>query len=192
MIFKETSLKDAFTVQIEKIADNRGYFATTFAIPDFESHGLNAIIKQTSSSFNNKRGTVRGMHFQVEPYAETKLVRCVKGAIYDVIVDLRPDSPTYKKWLGFELSAENMLMYYIPEGFAHGYQTLTDDAEVHYMLGQVYSPQHARGIKHDDPEIGIKWPLPLTVISDRDAGLPTLKELMEKEPAIQVCKASTK
>lgn len=192
MIFKETSLKDAFTVQIEKIADNRGYFATTFAIPDFEAHGLNAIIKQTSSSFNNKKGTVRGMHFQVDPYVETKLVRCVKGAIYDVIVDLRPDSPTYKKWLGFELSAENMLMYYIPQGFAHGYQTLTDDAEVHYMLGQVYSPQHARGIKHDDPEIGIKWPLPLTVISERDAGLPTLKELMEKEPAIRFCPAVAK
>lgn len=185
MIIKETSLKDAFTVQIEKIEDNRGYFATTFAIPDFESKGLKASIKQTSSSFNSKRGTIRGMHFQLEPYAETKLVRCVKGAIFDVIVDLRPSSPTYKQWLGFELSEENMLMYYIPEGFAHGYQTLTDNAEVAYMLGQVYSPQHARGIRHDDPEIAIKWPSPLTVISERDAALPTLKELMEKEPALR-------
>lgn len=185
MIFKETSLKDAFTVQIEKIADNRGYFATTFAIPDFEAHGLNAQIRQTSSSFNNTRGTVRGMHFQLVPYAETKLVRCVKGAIYDVIVDLRPSSPTYKKWQGFELSEENMLMYYIPEGFAHGYQTLTDNAEVSYMLGQIYSPQHARGVRHDDSEIGIKWPLPLTVISERDAALPSLKELMEKEAAMR-------
>lgn len=185
MIFKETSLKDAFTVQIEKIEDNRGYFATTFAIPDFEAHGLNAVIRQTSSSFNKLKGTVRGMHFQLPPYAETKLVRCVKGAIYDVIVDLRPNSPTFKKWQGFELSEENQLMYYIPEGFAHGYQTLTDNAEVHYMLGQVYSPQHARGVRHDDAEIGIKWPLSITEISARDAGLPGLKELMEAEAVMR-------
>ena len=181
MIFKETSLKDAFTVQIEKIEDNRGYFATTFAIPDFEAHGLNAQIRQTSSSFNKAKGTVRGMHFQIAPYAETKLVRCIKGAIYDVIVDLRQNSPTYMKWQGFELSEENMLMYYIPEGFAHGYQTLTDNAEVSYMLGQIYSPQHARGVRHDDPEISIKWPLALSSISERDAALPTLKEWIEKE-----------
>jgi dTDP-4-dehydrorhamnose 3,5-epimerase len=181
MIFKETSLKDAFTVQIEKIEDNRGYFATTFAVPDFEAHGLKAVIRQTSSSFNKLKGTVRGMHFQLPPYAETKLVRCMHGAIYDVIVDLRPDSPTFKKWQGFELSAENMLMYYIPEGFAHGYQALTDNAEVSYMLGQIYSPQHARGLRHDDSEIGIKWPLPVTVLSKRDEALPGLKELMESE-----------
>lgn len=181
MIFKETSLKDAFTIQIEKIEDNRGYFATTFAIPDFEALGLNAQIKQTSSSFNNTKGTIRGMHFQLPPYAETKLVRCVHGAIYDVIVDLRPDSPTFKKWQGFELSQDNMLMYYIPEGFAHGYQTLTDNAEVAYMLGQVYSPQHARGIRYNDSEIGIQWPIPLAEISLRDEKLPTLKELMEAE-----------
>jgi len=181
MIFKETSLKDAYTVQIEKIEDNRGYFATTFAIPDFEAHGLNGKILQTSSSFNKLKGTVRGMHFQLPPYAETKLVRCMAGSIYDVIVDLRPDSPTFKKWQGFELSADNMLMYFIPEGFAHGYQTLTDNAEVSYMLGQVYSPQHARGLRHDDPEIGIKWPLPIDVLSKRDEALPGLKELMEAE-----------
>jgi dTDP-4-dehydrorhamnose 3,5-epimerase len=185
MIFKETSLNDAFTVQIEKIEDNRGYFATTFAVPDFEAHGLNAVIRQTSSSFNKLQGTVRGMHFQLPPYAENKLVRCVHGAIYDVIVDLRPDSPTFKKWQGFELSEENMLMYYIPEGFAHGYQTLTDNAEVAYMLTQVYSPQHARGVRHDDSEIGIKWPLPITVLSKRDEALPSLRELMEKEAAMR-------
>lgn len=185
MIFKEISLKDAFTVQIEKIEDNRGYFATTFAIPDFEAHGLNAQIRQTSSSFNKLKGTVRGMHFQLPPYAETKLVRCVKGSIYDVIVDLRPNSPTFKKWQGFELSEENQLMYYIPEGFAHGYQTLTDNAEVHYMLTQVYSPQHARGIKFDDPDIGIVWPLPVTVVSARDEKSPTLKDLMEVEAAMR-------
>ena len=185
MIFKEISLKDAFTVQIEKIEDNRGYFATTFAIPDFEAHGLNAQIRQTSSSFNKLKGTVRGMHFQLPPYAETKLVRCVKGAIYDVIVDLRPNSPTFKKWQGFELSEENQLMYYIPEGFAHGYQTLSDNAEVHYMLSQIYSPQHARGIKFDDPDIGIVWPLPVTVVSARDENSPTLKDLMEVEAAMR-------
>lgn len=178
MIFKASNLKDAYTVQIEKIEDSRGYFATTFAMPDFEEHGLNHVIRQTSSSFNKEKGTIRGMHFQLHPYSETKLVRCVRGAIYDVIVDLRPDSPTFKQWQGFELSEANMLMYYIPEGFAHGYQTLTVNAEVSYMLGQVYSPQYARGLKFDDPEIGIEWPLPLSVISDRDKGLPTLEELM--------------
>lgn len=185
MIFKETSLKDAFTVQLEKIEDNRGYFATTFAVPDFEAHGLNGVIRQTSCSFNKLKATVRGMHFQLPPYAETKLVRCTRGVIYDVIVDLRPDSPTFMKWQGFELSAENMLMYYIPEGFAHGFQTLTDNVEVTYMLGQVYSPQHARGLRHDDSEIGIKWPLPVTVLSKRDEALPSLKELMEAKTLIR-------
>lgn len=185
MIFKETSLKDAYTVQIEKIEDNRGYFAVTFAVPDFEQHGLNGLVRQTSHSFNKLKGTVRGMHFQLPPYAETKLVRCVHGAIYDVIIDLRPDSPTFKKWQGFELSEENGLMYYIPEGFAHGFQTLTDNAEVSYALSQIYSPQHARGVRHDDSEIGIKWPLPVTVLSKRDEGLPTLKELMQAEAVMR-------
>lgn len=183
MQFIKTTLEGAVLIQTEKIEDNRGYFGTLFAVPDFEAHGLSTRVLQTSISFNNKKGTVRGMHWQIPPYAETKLVRCSRGAILDVIVDLRPDSPTYKKWEGFELSAENMRTLYIPEGFAHGYQTLTDDAEVNYLLGQVYSPAHARGLRHDDTEIAIKWPLPTAVISERDAALPLFTGLSQDELA---------
>lgn len=186
MLFTKTSLEGAFLIKAERIEDNRGYFSTTFAVPDFEAHGLSTRVLQTSTSFNKTKGTVRGMHLQLAPYAETKLVRCIAGAILDVLVDLRPDSTTFGKWEGFELSAENMNMLYIPEGFAHGYQTLTDNAEVAYMLGQVYSPAHARGLRHDDQTVGIKWPLTLTVISERDAKLPSLEELKKEIDATLV------
>lgn len=181
MQFIKTTLDGAFLIQSEKIEDNRGHFATTFAVPDFEAHGLAARILQTSASFNYTKGTVRGMHWQIPPYAETKLVRCTRGAILDVMIDLRPDSPTFKQWEGFELSAENMRLLYIPEGFAHGFMTLTDAAEVNYLLGQVYSPQHARGLRYDDPEIAIKWPTAATVISARDAELPLFSALSQEE-----------
>ncbi len=180
MLFTKTSLEGSFLIQAERIEDNRGYFSTTFAVPDFEAHGLSTRVLQTSTSFNKTQGTVRGMHLQLAPYAETKLVRCIVGAILDVLVDLRPGSATFGKWEGFELSAQNMNMLYIPEGFAHGYQTLTDNAEVAYMLGQVYSPAHARGLRHDEPAVGIKWPLEVTVISKRDAELPGLEELTKE------------
>lgn len=181
MQFLKTSLQDAMLIKAERIYDNRGYFATVFSVPDYEAHGIPTRILQTSTSFNNVRGTVRGMHLQLPPYAETKLVRAVAGAIYDVIVDLRPDSPTFKKWEAFELSADNMNVLYIPEGFAHGYQTLTDNAEVFYQLSQTYAPGHARGIRFDDPSIDIKWPLDVAVISERDAKLPTLEQTPQAE-----------
>lgn len=180
MLFTKTSFEGAFLIKAERIEDNRGYFATTFAVPDFEAHGLSTKVLQTSTSFNKKKGTVRGMHLQLAPYGETKLVRCISGAIFDVLVDLRPGSATFGKWEGFELSAENMNMLYIPEGFGHGYQTLSDNAEVAYMLGQVYSPAHARGLRHDEPAVAIKWPLPLSVISERDAALPGIDELRKE------------
>lgn len=180
MLFTKTSLEGSFLIQAERIEDNRGYFATTFAVPDFEAHGISSRVLQTSTSFNKLKGTVRGMHLQLAPYAETKLVRCIAGAILDVLVDLRPNSATFGKWEGFELSAQNMNMLYIPEGFAHGFQTLTDNAEVAYMLGQVYSPAHARGLRHDDETVAIKWPLPMSVISKRDAELPSLAELRKE------------
>ena len=191
MLFTKTSLEGSFLIQAERIEDNRGYFATTFAVPDFEAHGLSARVLQTSTSFNKQKGTVRGMHLQLAPYTETKLVRCIAGAIFDVLVDLRPGSATFGKWEGFELSSENMNMLYIPEGFAHGFQTLTDNAEVAYMLGQVYSPNHARGLCHNEAAIGIKWPLELTVISARDAQLPGLTELRKELEAAAPCSKST-
>lgn len=176
MQFTETKLKGLYLIKAERITDNRGYFATTFAVPEFQAYGLSTALLQCSTSFNTRKGTVRGMHLQLAPFAETKLVRCIAGAIFDVAIDLRPESPTYKQWAGYELSAENMCMLYIPEGFAHGFQTLTDNAEVFYNLGQVYSPQHARGLRHNDPTIGIDWPAEMTVISDRDAHLPLFAE----------------
>lgn len=169
MIFTETKLKGAFIIDLELRGDDRGGFARTFCAKEFEEHGLKPTVAQCNLSFNYKAGTLRGMHYQIPPAAETKLVRCTKGAIYDVIIDLRPESPTYMQHIGVELTAENRRALYVPELFAHGYQALTDGAEVVYQVGEFYTPGYERGIRYDDPAFKIEWPIPVTVISEKDA-----------------------
>jgi dTDP-4-dehydrorhamnose 3,5-epimerase len=168
MLFKETKLKGTFVVEPELINDERGFFACSWSMDEFEKQGLNPQLMQCNISFNNKRGTLRGMHFQEKPHEEAKLVRCTRGAIYDVAVDLRMNSPTRYQWTAAELTADNRRMLYIPEGFAHGYQTLIDDTEIFYQMSETYHPEAARGVRYDDPIFGVKWPLPLSVISERD------------------------
>ncbi len=169
MILTETPLKGAFLVDLELRGDDRGAFARTFCAQEFADHGLKPTVAQCNLSFNYKAGTLRGMHYQVPPAAETKLVRCTKGAIYDAIIDMRPDSPTYMQHFGVELTADNRRSLYIPEMFAHGYQALTDGAEVVYQVGEFYTPGYERGLRYDDPAFQIAWPLPVTVISPKDA-----------------------
>jgi dTDP-4-dehydrorhamnose 3,5-epimerase len=172
MIFVETKLKGAFTVEPELIRDGRGFFARTWTPEEFEARGLNPRLAQCSISYNERRGTLRGMHYQAKPHEEAKLVRCTRGALYDVAVDLREGSPTYLRWAAVELTEHNRIMLYIPEGFAHGYQTLTDGAEVFYMISEAYHPESARGLRWDDPALGIEWPLPVSVMSERDREFP--------------------
>ena len=172
MIFIETELKDATIIELERREDERGFFARTWCQNEFEEHGLVARIVQANMSYNRLKGTLRGMHFQNAPYAETKLVRAVRGAIYDVIIDLRPDSPTFKRWIGVELSADNRRALYVPEGFAHGFQTLSDDADVMYQVSAFYTPGAEGGLRYNDPSFDIQWPLPVSVISDKDAAWP--------------------
>lgn len=169
MIFTETKLKDAYIIDLEVRGDDRGGFARTFCAKEFEEHGLKPTVAQCNLSFNYKAGTIRGMHYQIPPAAETKLMRCIKGAIYDVIIDMRPDSPTYLQHFGIELTAENRRSLYIPDMFAHGYQALTDGAEVAYQVSEFYTPGYERGVRYDDPAFGIEWPLPVTVISEKDS-----------------------
>jgi dTDP-4-dehydrorhamnose 3,5-epimerase len=168
MRFLETSFDGAWLTELEPIRDERGYFARTFCVRDFEERGLQSRFVQHSRSFSARKGTLRGMHYQTPPHTEVKLVSCIAGAIYDVIVDLRPGSLTHLKWQAFELSADNKRQLYVPAGFAHGFQTLTDDAELNYLISAFYEPKASTGLSHDDPTIGIKWPLPVAVISDRD------------------------
>jgi dTDP-4-dehydrorhamnose 3,5-epimerase len=172
MIFTETRLKGAYSVDIERREDQRGFFARGWCAEEFEAHDLNPRMVQSNIGFSIKKGTLRGMHYQVQPEAEAKLVRCTTGAIYDVIVDLRPDSPTHKQWIGVELTADNRRMLYIPEGFAHGYQTLADDTEMYYQTSQFYAPASARGVRYDDPAFGIVWPLQVALISNADQAWP--------------------
>ncbi len=172
MIFKETNLKGAFIIEIEKKVDNRGFFARTWCRKEFEAYDLNLQLFQANVSFSKRKGTLRGMHYQVAPYEEIKLVRCTSGAIFDVIIDLRPDSPTYKQWLGVELTSENYKILFVPEKFAHGFQTLEDNAEVIYQVSQFYSPESERGICYNDPTFGIEWPIDVQVISDKDKNCP--------------------
>lgn len=168
MIFNETRLSGAFVIEPVLIEDERGFFARTFCQHEFEAQKLDPCIAQCNISFNGKAGTVRGMHFQAAPHEETKVVRCTMGAIHDVIIDLRPESTTFKQWIGVELSAQNRLMLYIPKGFAHGFQTLVDDTEVSYQMGTFYEPTAARGIRWNDPAFQIEWPLPVSLISEKD------------------------
>lgn len=168
MLFKETKLKGVFVIEPELITDERGFFACSWSPEEFEKQGLNPRLMQCNISFNNKRGTLRGMHFQEKPHEEAKLVRCTRGAMYDVAVDLRIGSPSRYRWAAVELTADNRRMLYIPEGFGHGYQTLADDTEIFYQMSESYHPESARGLRWDDPRLGIEWPLEVAVISKRD------------------------
>jgi dTDP-4-dehydrorhamnose 3,5-epimerase len=168
MVFTETKLQGVFIIEPELLKDERGFFARTWCRHEFEAYGLTTVFVQGNISFNYKRGTLRGMHYQEEPHAEAKLVRCTMGAIYDVVLDLRPDSPTYKQWIAVELTAENRLMLYIPQGLAHGFQTLADNSEVFYQMSEFYHPECARGIKWDDLNFAIRWPIAHKIISSTD------------------------
>lgn len=169
MIFQETPLKGAFVLELRKLEDERGFFARSYCQKEFEEHGLVPQVVQANVSYNVKKGTLRGMHYQIHPHEETKLVRCTCGAIYDVIIDLRKSSPTYRQWFGIELTAENRKMLFVPESFGHGFQTLKDDTEVTYMVSQFYAPGAERGIRWNDPSFGIQWPAEVEVISQKDA-----------------------
>lgn len=172
MIFIATNLTGAFIIKPERLEDERGFFARTWCRQEFEQHGLNPRLAQCNISFNKSKGTLRGMHYQVAPYAEAKLVRCTMGAIYDVILDLRPESVTFKQWISVELTAENRKALYIPEGFAHGFQTLEDNTEAFYQMAEFYHPECARGVRWNDRAFGIKWPLSVVVIAEKDNACP--------------------
>lgn len=168
MIFSKTKLNGVFVVEPEKIEDIRGFFARSFCQKEFESKGLNPRIAQCNISYNKKKGTIRGMHYQVEPAVEEKLVRCTKGAIYDVIIDIRPDSPTFCQWISIDLNEHDYQMVYIPGGFAHGFQTLEDNCEVFYQMSEFYEPKYSMGIRWDDSAFQINWPIENPIISDKD------------------------
>ena len=172
MLFLETKLKGAFTIELQRIEDSRGFFARAFCKREFEQRGLNPAIVQCNVSFNPQKGTLRGMHYQQEPFREVKVVRCIAGAIFDAIVDLRPDSSTYREWTGVELSAQNGRSLYVPEGFAHGYLTLTENTEVFYQVSEFYSPGYERSIRWNDPAFRIQWPIEPLIISPKDASHP--------------------
>ena len=172
MKFTQTDLEGAFVIDLEERRDGRGYFARTFCATEFAAHGLKPVFVQSNLSFNYRKGTLRGMHYQVAPATEAKFVRCAKGAIYDVIIDLRPGSPTYLSHFGVELTAESGRALYVPEMFAHGYQTLTDGVEVLYQVSEFYNPACERGVRYNDPSFRIEWPLPVTDISAKDAAWP--------------------
>ena len=174
MRFTETKLRGAFVIEPERLVDERGFFARTWCCDEFRAQGLESALVQCSISFNKKQGTLRGMHYQVAPHAEAKVVRCTMGAIYDVIVDLRPESPTFRQWIAEELTAENHRMFYIPEGMAHGFQTLNDNTEVHYQISERYYPDCARTVRWDDPALRIAWPLAPTVMSAKDRNCPEM------------------
>ncbi len=172
MIFKETKLKGAYIVELEPLEDERGFFARSYCRKEFAEHGLDFCIVQCNVSHNTKKGTLRGMHYQAAPYEEAKLVSCIRGAIYDVIIDLRENSSTYCQWFGIELSAVNYTMLYIPKGFAHGFQTLVNDSVVYYQMSEFFHPECARGVKWDDPSFGIEWPIKNHIILAKDRQFP--------------------
>ncbi|MHC4083600.1 MAG: dTDP-4-dehydrorhamnose 3,5-epimerase [Planctomycetota bacterium] len=175
MLFKKTGLRDSYIIDLELMEDERGFFARSFCQQEFEKRGLNPHIVQCNLSYNKKRGTLRGMHYQAAPHKEAKLVSCVQGSIYDVIIDLRHDSPTYCKWIAVELSVKNYKMLYIPEGFAHGFQTLEDDTMVFYQMSEFYHPECSRGIWWNDPFFQIKWPVRDITVSTRDNNYPRFR-----------------
>jgi dTDP-4-dehydrorhamnose 3,5-epimerase len=182
MIFNETRLRGAFVIELERRGDERGFFARAFCMREFAAHGLKPVIAQGNVAINRSKGTLRGMHFQYPPAAETKLVRCTRGAIVDVIVDLRPESPTYLEHVAVELDEDSQRALYVPERFAHGYQVLIDNTHTSYQVGEFYAPQHEGGLKFDDPRLGLKWPLPVASISPKDAQWEPLSDV---EPEVR-------
>jgi dTDP-4-dehydrorhamnose 3,5-epimerase len=173
MRFTELELPGLFLVELELFQDERGFFARSWCQSEFAKHGLNPQLVQCNISFNDRQGTLRGLHYQSAPHAEDKLVRCTRGRIFDVAVDLRPESPTYLRWFGIELTQDNLRMLYIPKGFAHGFQTFVDQSEVFYQMSQAYHPQSARGVRWDDPAFGINWPSAAQrIISQKDQDYP--------------------
>jgi dTDP-4-dehydrorhamnose 3,5-epimerase len=177
VIFTETKLGGAFIIDLDRKEDNRGFFARAFCQHEFEDHRLKPVIAQANIAFNRRKGSVRGMHFQFPPAAETKLVRCTRGGILDVIVDLRPESPTYLDHISVELTADNHRALYVPERFAHGYQVLEDDTETSYQVGEFYTPETEGGLRYDDPRLGLTWPLPVTEMSDKDRAWALLDDI---------------
>ncbi len=176
MIFTETKLKGAYIIELEPVEDERGFFVRSFCMNEFKEHGLNPNVVQCNISFNKKKGTLRGMHYQIAPHEEAKLIRCTKGGIYDVIIDMRPRSPTYTQWISVELTADNRKMLYIPEGFAHGFQTLLDNTEVFYQMSEFYYPESARGVRWNDPAFGIKWSFQNPIMSEKDESYPLIHQ----------------
>ena len=175
MRFRETVLKGAYVIEIEPVEDERGFFARAWCRHEFSARGLNSNLEQCNLTFSKRKGTLRGMHYQIPPYQEAKLVRCTRGAVYDVIIDLRADSPTFKRWIAATLTAENRAMLYVPEGFAHGLQTLTDDTEVFYQMSNSYHPECASGVRWDDAAFGIDWPEGERIIIPQDLEYPDFK-----------------
>ncbi len=173
MKFRETPVSGAFVVELEPVGDERGFFARSFCADEFRAHGLEPAVVQCNISLNSKKGTLRGLHWQQAPKQEAKVVRCIRGSLFDVVADVRTDSPTSGRWLGVELSAENRLSVFVPPGCAHGFQTLEDNTEILYLMSEFYAPEEARGLRYDAPLFGIEWPLPVAVISENDLRWPS-------------------
>ncbi len=190
MIFHETAFRGACVVELEPHVDDRGQFVRTWCREEFATHGLDVEFVQSGVSINPERGTIRGLHWQVAPHAEEKLVRCVRGAIYDVIVDVERSSPTFGNWIGVTLTPQSRLMLYVPKGLAHGFQTLADDTEVNYLLSSTHAAAAGRGLRYDDPALAIGWPLPVSRISDRDRSWPLLDKAGRQPTAVATNPAS--
>ena len=180
VIFTETKLKGAFIIDLDRKEDPRGFFARAFCQEEFRAHGLKALIAQANVAYNRKKGTIRGMHFQYPPAAETKLVRCTRGAILDIIVDLRPESATYLQHVAVELNEANQRALYVPERFAHGYQALRDETDTSYQVGEFYAPNAEGGLMYNEPRLGLNWPLPVSVVSDKDSKFQPLDQIEDE------------
>ena len=183
MRFVPTKLPGVFVVEPERLADDRGHFARTWCVREFAARGLETKLVQCSTSYNRRRGTLRGMHYQAAPHEAVKLVRCTRGSVFDLFVDLRPESPSYGRWFGTTLSAENGRMLFVPPVCAHGYQSLEDNSEILYMASAMYAPKAVRGLRYDDATVAIQWPLPPQAVSDQDKAWPTLQELSHQVPS---------
>ncbi len=178
MVFKDTELKDAYIIELERLSDERGFFSRTYCEHEFREHGIEHHIVQANVSYNKVKGTLRGMHYQMQSYGEAKLIRCTKGAIYDVIIDIRPDSKSYKNWISVELNEQNHRMLYVPEGFAHGFITLEDSTEVSYQMSEFYKPGVGKGIRWNDPAFAINWPVAVSEISEKDKNWTDFKQVI--------------
>ena len=179
MKFRKTGFEGLFVIELERLADSRGFLARSWCAREFADHGLEIAVAQCNISYNEKRGTLRGLHFQEKPFEEDKIVRCTKGLIYDVAVDLRSKSPTFRRWFAVELSEENRQAFFIPKGFAHGFQTLVDGSEVLYQMSEFYHPEAQAGVRWNDPAFGIRWPLPKAILSPKDAAFPDFVPILD-------------